>query len=181
MKLSDSIRYVKGIGDKRAQLFERLGIYTAQDLLYHLPRDYEDRSVIKNISDLFDGESVCVRGHLIQGIRSFRGGGGIRITQTAFSDGTGILKVTWFNSPYIQKALKAGEEYILFGKAAFKANHFEMVNPITEKEDKNLSKTGKIVPVYPLTAGIGQNTIREAVKNVFSALSAFSSSSSSIC
>ncbi len=171
MKLSDSIRYVKGIGEKRAQLFERLGIYTVQDLLYHLPRDYEDRSVIKNISDLFDGESVCVRGHLIQGIRRFRGGGGIRITQTAFSDGTGILKVTWFNSPYIQKSLKAGEEYILFGKVSLKANHFEMVNPITEKEDKNLSKTGKIVPVYPLTAGIGQNTIREAVKNVFSDLS----------
>lgn len=171
MKLSDDIRYVKGIGEKRAQLFEKMGVHTVQDLLYHLPRTYEDRSVIKNISDLLDGETVCVRGHLIQGVRSFRGAGGIRISQTAFSDGTGILKVTWFNSPYIQRSLFAGREYVIFGKAAFKANHFEMINPITEDEDKNSGKTGSVLPVYPLTAGLTQNTVREALKNVFSSLS----------
>lgn len=170
MRLLDSVQYIKGIGEKKAQLFNRLGISTVSDLLWHLPRDFEDRSIIKNISDLFDGETVCVRAHLIQGIRSFKSGGGIRICQTAFSDGSGILKVTWFNSPYIQKALQAGEEYILFGKVAFKANHFEMVNPVCERDDKGI-KTGKILPIYPLTAGLSQNSIRDALNNVFLKLS----------
>lgn len=169
MKLSDSVQYIKGIGEKRAQLFARLGIYTVSDLLWHLPRDFEDRSTIKNISDLLDGETVCVRGHLIQGIRSFRSGGGVRICQTAFSDGSGILKATWFNAPYIQKALESGREYVLFGKVAFKANHFEMVNPVCEKDEAGV-KTGRLMPVYPLTAGLSQNSIRDALKNVFDKL-----------
>ena len=170
MRLSDSVQYIKGIGEKRAQLFSRLGIFSVSDLLWHLPRDFEDRSVIKNISDLFDGETVCVRAHLIQGIKSFKSGGGIRICQTVFSDGSGILKVTWFNAPYIQKALENGQEYILFGKVAFKANHFEMVNPVCEKDEEEI-KTGRILPVYPLTAGLSQNSIRDALKNVFEKLS----------
>ncbi len=170
MKLSDSVRFIKGVGEKKAQLFSRLGVFTVSDLLYHLPRDYEDRSVIKNISDLIDGETVCVRCHLIQGIKSFRGGSGVKICQTAFSDGSGILKVTWFNALYIQKYLQSGEEYVLFGKTVYKGNYFEMVNPVCERDDKGL-KTGRIIPVYPLTAGLSQNGVRDAIRNAFSSLS----------
>lgn len=170
MKLSDRIQYIKGIGEKRARLFEKLGIFTVSDLLWHLPRSFEDRSVVKNISDLLDGESVCVKAHLIQGIRNFKSGGGLRICQTAFSDGSGILKVTWFNSPYIQKQLADGEEYIIFGRVFYKGNHAEMINPVCEKDSKG-EKTGKILPVYPLTAGLSQNSLRSALKNAFASLS----------
>ena len=173
MKLSDSVQYIKGIGEKKAQLFSRLGISTVYDLLYHLPRDIEDRTVIKNICDLFDRETVCVKARMVQGVRSFKGGGGVRITQTAFSDGTGMLKVTWFNAPYISKGLKMGEEYILFGTIGVRGNYFEMVNPVFETENKNGGKTGKIFPVYPSTAGLSQNTIRDAVKTALNSLSEF--------
>lgn len=167
MKLSDSVRYIKGIGEKKAQLFARLGIFTVYDLLYHLPRDMEDRTVIKNVCDLMDGETVCVRVNLLQGIKSFRGGGGIRICQTVFGDGSGMLKVTWFNSPYIAKALQRGEEYVIFGKVTFKTNYFEMINPVLEKDGGKGEKTGKILPVYPLTAGLSQNGIRDAIRTAF--------------
>lgn len=167
MKLSDGVRFIKGVGEKKAQLFSRLGIKTVYDLLYHLPRDTEDRTVIKNICDLMDGETVCVKATLVQGIKSFRGNGGIRICQTVFGDGSGMLKVTWFNSPYIAKALERGKEYIIFGKAGFKTNYFEMINPVLEKEGEGGEKTGKILPVYPLTAGLSQNGIRDAMRFVF--------------
>ena len=88
MKLNDNIKYIKGVGETRAKQFNRLGIYTAENLLYHLPRGYEDRSQIKKIDELMDGDFVCVCGSLAQGVKSYRTRNRISVTQTAVSDGT---------------------------------------------------------------------------------------------
>ncbi|MDO5311532.1 MAG: DNA helicase RecG, partial [Clostridia bacterium] len=99
------IRYLKGIGEKRAELFNKLGVFSVGDLLRCLPRGYEDRTDIRDICDAEEGESVCVRASLASGIRSFRARTGARVIQARASDGTGIINLTWFNAPYVEKTL----------------------------------------------------------------------------
>ena len=100
------IRYIKGIGEKRAELFNKLGVFCVGDLLRYLPRGYEDRTDMRDICDIEEGESVCIKGSLAGGIRSFRAKTGARVIQTRVSDGTGIINLTWFNAPYVEKVLK---------------------------------------------------------------------------
>ena len=163
MRLDDRIQYLKGIGEKRAELFHKLGIFTIRDLLYHLPRNFEDRTHMYDISDLIQDESVCVSATLAGGVRSFRARTGARVTQTRVSDGTGVMKVTWFNAPYVEKMLDGSQEYIFFGRVNYNGLTPEMINPIVEKSESAGQKTGKIVPIYPATAGLNQRNIREAV------------------
>ncbi len=170
MKLTDSIRYLKGIGEKRAELFQKLGVFTICDLLYHLPRGYEDRTNLREVATLQEGESVCVRVSLVGGIRSFRAKTGARVTQVHMSDGTGVLVVTWFNAPYIEKTLRSAEEFILFGKVGFRGRMPEMVNPVVETQERAGNTTGKIVPIYPCTAGLNQRNIRESVQRALESL-----------
>lgn len=171
MKLTESIRYLKGIGEKRAELFQKLGVFTIRDLLYHLPRGYEDRTDIRSVSQLQEGESVCVRVTPVGGVRSFRARNGARVTQVPMTDGSGILKVTWFHAPYVEKMLRDGGEVILFGKVNFRLRTPEMINPILETAEKAGSKTGKIVPIYPCTSGLNQRQIRESIQNALASLS----------
>ncbi len=169
MKLKDSIQYVKGIGEARAKLFAKLGIFCVEDLLLHLPRSLEDRSQVKTIADLMDGETVCVKAALASGVKTYRARNRVTVTQATVSDGANLMKVTWFNSPYIANTLKTGGEFTFFGKAIYRGQYFEMINPVTESEFGN-KKTGKILPIYPATQGLGQTNIRGAVETVLAAL-----------
>lgn len=171
IRLNDDIRYLKGVGEKRAQLFHRLGVFTVRDLLYHLPRDYEDRSQVKMISSLADGETVCICATITQHVQSFRARRGMNITRTVVSDGSGMVKITWFQSPYIAARLHQGEEYVFYGKVVFRGAVAEMVNPLVDRADSKGKMTGRIVPVYPATAGLTQKNIREAVEYAIANLS----------
>lgn len=159
------IRYLKGIGEKRAELFNKLGVFTIGDLLRYLPRSYEDRTDVRAIRDINEGESVCVKGSLASGIRSFRARTSTRVIQVKISDGTGILNMTWFNAPYVEKTLKSDMSFTFFGKINRRGTIFEMINPIIEPESISGDKMGKIVPIYPCTAGLTQHNIRAAVEN----------------
>ncbi|MBQ7109105.1 MAG: ATP-dependent DNA helicase RecG [Clostridia bacterium] len=164
------IRYLKGIGEKRAELFNKLGVFNIGDLLRFLPRGYEDRTDIRDICDTEDGESVCIRGSLAGGIRSFRARTGSRVIQTRVSDGTGVMNLTWFNAPYVEKALRGEESFTFFGKVNKRGTMLEMINPIMEGESAAGQKMGKIVPIYPCTAGLTQQNIRGAVNAALDAL-----------
>lgn len=164
MKLDDNIRYLKGIGEKRAELFGKLGIKTVRDLLYHFPRGYEDRSEIASISDLVQDETVCVCANVIEPIKTFRTRRRMLVSQTRVSDGTGVMKITWFNAPYIQSQIKGNGDFVFFGKVNFKGNIPEMTNPVVETGENSGKKTGRIMPVYPCTAGLSQRNIREAAE-----------------
>ncbi len=170
MKRKDSVRYLKGIGERRAELFQKLGITTLEELLYHLPRGYEDRTDVREIISLVEGESVCVRVSLAGGIRSFRARIGARVIQTTVTDGTGIMTVTWFHAPYVEKQLRGFEEFILFGKIGMRGRMPEMINPVIESVDRAGGKTGKIMPIYPCTAGLSQRNIRESVQTALKSL-----------
>lgn len=170
MKLKDDIKYVKGIGETRAKLFKKLGIFTVSDLLFHLPRMLENRSEIKLISELCDGESVCVSGSVASGIKTYRTRNRMTVTQTMISDGENMMKLTWFNAPFIKNTLSKDGEFVFFGRAIFRGNFFEMINPVCESLEDG-KKTGKILPVYKTTKGLGQTNIRNALENVFLGLS----------
>ncbi len=170
MKPETSIQYIKGIGEARAKAFARLGITTAADLLFHFPRSLEDRSETKPISELMDGETVCVCASLAGEIKTFRARGRKSVTQARVSDGSSIMRITWFNAPYITSTLSSGGEFTFYGKVAYKGNYFEMINPVTEANTGQSKKTGKILPVYPSTAGLSQDTIRNTASIVLTEL-----------
>lgn len=177
MKMTDSIRYIKGVGEKKEQLFNKLGIYTVSDVLYHLPRGYEDRTEVKQIHELTDGEFTCIKVKLASEVRSYASRRGLKMLQTVMSDGFGRIKVVWFNMPYIASKLKPDVEYILYGKVQYKDMTCEMVNPVLEEVDENGSKnknTGSIIPIYPLTSGLTQKNIRDVIGNVLSNISEIS-------
>lgn len=92
------------------------------------------------------------------------------MTQARMTDGTGVLTATWFNAPYAEKMLRGAEDFILFGKVSFRGRIPEMINPVTENQERAGSKTGKIIPVYPCTAGLSQRHIRDAVQNALELL-----------
>lgn len=164
MKPDTPIQFIKGIGEARAKAFARLGINTVQDLLFHFPRSLEDRSEVKAISDLMDGETVCVCGQLASEVKTYRARGRKSVTQARISDGSSIMRLSWFNAPYIASTLKCGGEFTFYGKAVFKGNYFEMINPVTEPKTDLGKKTGKILPVYPSTSGLTQTQLRNAVE-----------------
>ena len=170
MKPETSIQFLKGIGEARAKAFSRLGISTIRDLLFHFPRTLEDRSEIKTISELMDGETVCVRGQLAGDIRTYRPRGRKSVTQAKISDGSQIMRVIWFNAPYIAQTLQNGGEFTFYGKVSYKGNYFEMTNPVTEAVSDESKKTGKILPVYPATSGLSQDRIRSAATTALTEL-----------
>lgn len=165
VEINTDIRYIKGIGEKRAELFNKLGVFCVGDLLRYLPRGYEDRTDVRDICDIEEGESVCIKGSLAGGIRSFRARTGSRVVQARVTDGTGIINLTWFNAPYVEKALRVDEFFSFFGKVSSRGAVPEMINPLIEGESSSGDKMGKIVPIYPCTAGLTQSNIRSAVQN----------------
>ena len=164
--LTDSIRYVKGVGPAKEALFNNLGIYTINDLVYYFPRDYEDRTRKKQIFELLDGERIAFDATVSGAVSISYIRKNMPMTKATVVDATGAVCLTWFNATYVKGALKSGNTYTFFGQIKRTANRIEVINPIFEEcnESKN---TGKILAIYPSTANLTQNSIRSVVQNVF--------------
>lgn len=163
--LVTDVRFVKGVGEKKAKVLNSMGIFTVDDLLNLYPKDYEDRTKIVSIREVSDGETVCVCGSVINDPTVIRARSGLTICKFQIADKTGVLNLTYFNQPYIKTSIKAGAEYIFYGKVSANLLYKEMQNPIFEKVDKTDGYMGRIVPRYPLKAGITQRILRDAVCN----------------
>ncbi len=153
-KLTDNVCYTKGIGPKKAKLLEKLNIHTLEDVLNTYPRDYEDRTHIVPISELAEGEKMTIRAVVgtepnLKHIRS-----GMDITKFMVYDDTGTLEITYFNNKYAVSLIRRGTEYLFYGRVQVYGNKITMTSPVYEKCDEDTK--GKIVPIYPLTAGISQ-------------------------
>ncbi len=156
-----SIRYVKGVGEARVALFEKLGIRTLYDLLTYYPKDYEDRSKIKNIADLEHGETCSFEGTIVSNVSEARPRRGMFISKVSIQDSTGKITAVWFNQQYVKNSLLVGVNYIFYGKIDRKLNKPQIINPVFERSDnKALKKSLKVLPVYSLTKNLGQNVIR---------------------
>ncbi|MDF2987776.1 MAG: ATP-dependent helicase RecG [Eubacterium sp.] len=166
-----SIRYVKGVGESRLSLFEKLSIRSVYDMLTYYPKDYEDRSKIKNIADLENGELCSFEGTVVSNVSEARPRRGMVISKVSIQDSTGKINAVWFNQQYIKNSLSLGENYIFYGKIDKKLNKPQIINPVFEKSDKNImTKTLKVLPVYSSTKNLGQNVIRTIIQETLKSL-----------
>lgn len=154
---------IPGIGPKHAETLGRLGLQTLGDLLYFFPRRYDDYSQLKPIIRLWYGEDVTVIGTVQSAVqRPFRGGS-LTITEAVISDGSGSLRLTWFNQPWIASKLRPNTPVVVSGKIDQYLGRLVMNNPDWEPLDQEHLHTNRIVPVYPLTAGITQRWLRRVI------------------
>ena len=164
--INESIQYVKGIGPKKAEKLNKLGIYTIKDLLYYFPRQFEDRSVIKKIAQLEDEEKVTVKA-LITNIESYTPKKGMTITRIDVKDDTGFAKLTFFNREYIKNTFRVGDSILAFGKVKKNGRFVELNSCELEYLSTSPKNIGKLVPVYPLSYGITNKDIINTVRMVF--------------
>ncbi|MCK4400695.1 ATP-dependent DNA helicase RecG [bacterium] len=167
-----SIQYIKGVGPKRVALFERLGIQTVKDLLYYIPRRYEDRSDFSPIARLRIGEQNTVVGKVLtSGVQKLKRN--LSILKVAIDDGTGIIYAVWFNQPFLEEQFKIGTKLVVSGKVQLYGRKLQISSQSyeilrskdKESETEELIHTGRIVPFYPLTQDISQRRIRRMIKN----------------
>jgi len=164
--LNAPVTVLPGVGTKYAKTLERLGLETLEDMLYFYPRRYDDYSQLKPINRLEYGKQVTVIGTVQSATNRKVRNGRVNITEGIISDGTGNLKVTWFNQPWIAKKLRSGIQVVLSGKIDQYLGRIAMNNPEIEQIDQQNLHTNRIVPVYPLTANITQRWLRRLMHRV---------------
>ena len=147
-----------GVGEARAKRLEKLGLTAAGDLLCWYPRDYEDRRRVYTIREAPLEGRVCVAAMAAEHPRLSRIRTGLELVQVKVVDHTGALHLTFFNQSYMERAIRAGEEYIFYGAVEEQGRRRTMVNPVFERTDRQ-SFTGCIMPIYRLTAGISNHLL----------------------
>lgn len=155
------VKYVKGVGEKRALLLSKLGINTVSDLVHFYPRTYLDFTVLTPIVKLIP-DTVCCFSAVVgytpvkNEIRK-----NMTVYKTMVTDGVGGVNITIFNNSYLAESLEAGKEYIFYGKVTVNRSSFEMTNPLIESADGELS----MLPVYPQTANLNSRAIGKIIQN----------------
>lgn len=164
----ESIDAIKGIGPVKKERLQKLGVFTVGDMLYCFPRTFEDRGKIKKVFELRDGEKASVSVYPAGEMTVSRIRKNMTVSKQSFSDGSGILVCAWFNNPYIKNSFQSGTEYTVFGKVRAIYRKKEMTAPIFEKTGIN-KKTGRIVPVYSLTAGLTARDMADTAEKCLAA------------
>mgnify|MGYP002542558627 FL=1 len=161
--LDKDVKYVKTVGPNRVKLLNKLNIYTLKDLIEYYPRDYEDRSKPKNLYECTDGEEVLIEAMAAGRITEMHKGR-MTISRLIVKDQTGTCYITWFNQGYLRDKFQPGRMYRFFGKISNKNGRLEMNSPVYDEIDQS-KNTGKIIPIYPLTYELKQNTLRKIIEN----------------
>lgn len=163
MKWDDAVTCVKGIGSKTAAVLNHLGIDTVGSLVTYFPRDYDSYNKITSVSSVTPGSDVIVEGSLmarpeVSKVRN------LTIINADLRDSTGIIRLTWFNTPYIARTLRPGAYYIMRGKAVVKNGRLAMEQPGQYSKQDYVNGLGKLLPIYRLTKGISNNNLRKYIQ-----------------
>lgn len=161
--LESNVRFIKGIGEKRAQNLDKLGITDLRSLISFFPRRYDDRRKSVSIADAAPGENVCINAMISSQAQLSRIRKGMELLKTRAVDDTGAIDITFFNQAYLRSQLEVGESFRFFGKVTGEGTRKAMVNPLFEPEGAPALITGRIVPIYPLTSGISQGLIMKSI------------------
>ena len=161
--LDKDVKYIKGVGPTRVLLLNKLGIFTLKDLITYYPRTYEDRSKPKYICECRDGEEVLIEVVACSGMTNVRLNGKT-MQRLMVRDETGLATITWFNQTYLKNKFKIGEKYKFFGKVNIKSGKVMLNSPVFDIEENN-KNTGRIIPIYPLTYNLSQNTLRKIMES----------------
>ena len=156
---------LRGVGQERAQQLARLGIRTVEDLLLHRPRRYEDRRQFRPIATLQAGEAALTRGRVLAaGLKPFRRRAG-SVFEVILDDGTGRLYCRWWNSPFMERYFRVGDEVVVYGKVR-SSRPPTMDHPETEViegDAEGFIHFNRLTPVYPLTEGLPQRWLRALI------------------
>lgn len=168
MDLYSPVKLLAGIGDFRAKQLDRLGIRTLYDLISFFPRAYEDRTKMVKICDMEVDVPACFRATVISYPRTSHIRKGMDITKLTVSDNTARLNLTYFNQPYVKDQLQYGCDYVFFGtlKDGF---GLSLQNPQFDAIQSVGKNTGRILPIYPLTAGISNKILISCVRQAMDA------------
>lgn len=161
------IQFVKGVGEKRAQLFKKLGVGTVSELVHLYPRDYRDLSAVGYICDCHVGEYNYVRAYVARSPNAVIIRKGMTIYKTEITDGSDVMHLNIFNNPYLAKSLSEGNEYIYYGKVTYCAGTYEM----TVQSVDGIADIGRLKPIYPQTAGLTSRVISTVMANALSVYS----------
>lgn len=154
------IRYLKGVGEKTARLYNKLGIFTVDDLIRHYPRKYLDYGNTVSVKDAPPDTPVFIKATMITPVKESMIRKGLTLYKCNFSDGETVIRVTIFNNKYLAKALRTFDDYILYGKVEKTFTSASMSSPQIERADK-----AEVHPVYPTTDKLSVKAISNSVRN----------------
>ena len=163
-RLSDPVTILKGVGPARAKQFENLNIRTLEDLICHFPRGYEDRTQLVTIDKLQVDVPACFKAMVMNTPRTTHVRKGLDITKVQVADHTARLNLTFFNSKFVSENLHYGREYIFYGAVSGDFIGYNMTNPVFEAPDSQPVSTRRVLPIYPLTAGLNNAAVLKAVR-----------------
>ena len=165
MQLRSSVSEVHNIGKQRLLYLNNMGIFTVEDLIEHFPREYDDRSDIKTISDLVPNEVNTFIGSIDGNVDTIRIKN-IVLTKAKITDETATVNAVWYNQPYLKNTFKNGQSYLFTGKYQHSHGKKEVISPEYEALDRGeLLSGGRIIPVYSITKGISQKVFRALIKD----------------
>ncbi len=180
LRLDTPIKFLKGVGERRAEAFRRLNIETARDLLWHLPRRYLDASTITPLADARVGEERSCLGRVVAK-RVMPTRRGLRMFRAVLRDGSGVLECVWPGQPFLDRVIREGQLLLVTGPIRF--YHGRQMSPrefIVLSEDSADGDTddpgaaGRVLPIYPATEGLSHKIIRSLVKQHLESLIALS-------
>lgn len=167
-KLTDPVSILKGVGAVKQKQFAALNIFTLGDLICHFPRGYEDRTRLVPIAQLEVDVPACFRAMVMNQPRTAHIRKGLDMAKVQVADTTGGLNLTFFNSKYAAESLEYGQEYYFYGTLSGDFGGYGMTNPVFERLDSEGITTRKILPIYPLTAGLTNAALLKAVRQALS-------------
>ena len=165
MRETDSLLSIKGIGEKAQQKYQKLNINAVGDLLEHYPRNYDVYKPICPIRELVEGEVCAVEG-VLDSLPKMRKVRKLKILSCSIQDGTGIVRLTWFNMPFVMSSLHSGTRYIFRGKVIRKNGVLVIEQPQMLTKEQFYNNLNKLQPVYSLTAGLSNHAISKAIAYV---------------
>ena len=165
MDLASPVEDVKGIGPKTAELMHKAGIFCLRDLLYYLPRDYENFQQAQKISDLRPGQ-VTIKAKAGD-LKLSRKGRGLTIVEASLRDDSGAIRAVWFNQPYRMKQLNSDKEFYFTGKMEFSFGRYQIMNPaVNIAEDVAKINTEELQPIYPSKGSLKSTDFKKFIKTV---------------
>lgn len=158
-----NITAVKGIGEKTAKLFQKIGVETVEELLHYYPRAYDEFKEPQPIAELKEDTIAAVGGILAKTADVVRYGARLQVTMAGLRDSGGTLALAWYNMPYLRGTLKAGERFIFRGRVVKKRGRLTMEQPEIYRPEQYAKVVSSMQPVYGQTKGLGNKTIAKAV------------------
>ena len=163
-RLSDPITILKGVGPTKAKQFAALNIYTLEDLICHFPRGYDDRTRITTIEKLQPDVPACFKAMVMNTPKTSHIRKGLDLTKVQVADYTGRLNLTFFNQKFTTDKLQYGKEYIFYGAISGDYRGYGVTSPVFEELGSAPLMTRRVLPIYPLTAGLSNASVVKAVQ-----------------